>query len=85
MQPADSKPQGAAPSPGRMAPLRDRRQCARFVASLIRGAHRGSMPLERVRTLVYATQVLAGLIERAEIDDRIAAIESRIALQESTR
>jgi hypothetical protein len=68
---------GTPPYPGRLPPLRDRRQCARYVATLIRAGHRGQMPLDQVRTLVYSAQVLAGLLD--DTDARMEAIEGALA------
>jgi len=63
--------------PGRLPPLRDRRQCARYVATLIRAGHRGQMPLDMVRTLVYSTHLLADLLDNSE--ERWVQIEETMA------
>jgi hypothetical protein len=76
-QPSDDADKPAAPG-GRPPPLRNRRDCARYVAKLIRAAHRNEIPLDRAKGLGYMAQILSGLLADAELDDRLAAIEQRI-------
>lgn len=73
----------SATHPSRLPPLRDRRQIARYVASVLRAAHRSEMPLDRAKTLAWLAQVLANLIADADADARLAALEARLEAYEA--
>ena len=66
-------------TPGyRVPPLRNRRQCARFVATLLRAGARGHLALEAMNRLIAGVQVLQGMYGDLEDAERLAVIRAEV-------
>jgi hypothetical protein len=78
-QPSESTAAGSpAPVAYRVPSLRNRRQCARYAATVVRAMHRGNIGIEHGKGLLYGVQVLANLYSGLEFDDRLAAMEVKL-------
>jgi len=68
-------------TPGyRVPPLRNRRQCARFVATLLRAGARGHISLEAMNRLIAGAQVLQGMYGDLEVGEEIAKARAEMEM-----
>ena len=47
-----------------------------FMSSIINAAHRGELPIDRLRSLSYAVQILLKCMETSELAEQMSRIES---------
>ncbi len=81
-QPQATAPESPNPPGGSLRRRRGRRlySLANVKAALgdvYRQVELGAMPLDRARVLIYAASVLLGAIQGADIEARLAALETR--------